>query len=1112
MHRGARGGEDHHRALDRSAVRSFPFIFSLIAAAAGGCVPFTPAGAARGTATRVALSRLGNEALPATANSHPSSWHSALDPRYARHVERAAGFDDWTSALQAAIDDLAAGEAIPASSCASGCGAELPSPACAPACAAPVAPGTPLDFSGTLFLPAGTYAITRPLRVRAPWIRIIGEDPATTRLVWKGPAYDPTADNAGAPPGSYAEAETGSGRVDCLSEPDPAFPPTPPTVTPNNCTRVTLDAGGYPTGRSWMVWIDDANAFEISRLTLDGQGKAEVGIRVAATRHQFPATPAPAGGSGVGRWLDFYGRYRTFGTATGYHFSDLAIEDTARGLWAGVLWRDAAGRSTGSMDSEGDLRRVSFRRIGRSLAGLRPKSPPPGADTSANVLRAAVVTNSQNAMNWNVWESTFTDCDAGLIDGSGAGGLNVWGSLFIRSRVADVAIASSYFNVIRGNTSYQSRKLVTAGGYAPGAEPGGQQPGDQPNQDFWASSSKGGGASWTHLTIEDNVVLDPLSTAIDVRTMEAAILDNVFRAVTTPIAQPSGFGYRDGIDRVGNRVLLVGNTFPEALSRPSPSPLAYPDSYPAHAWWTLYGTHGTRPGASKVPPPAAFIEAENTAAAPGVLAALGIPKMPETPRAVAGRTIVEVAPSYVTATDVQRLSGAIAALCKGYRPRPILHLLPGVFFVDHPLRIPSGCELQIFGDGMSTRIEWGTGTPQVAGGSPGHDAAEDGAIFTLEAPARATIRDLRLGAHAYDTRARRALAQDLNAHPGDPVGQGIVIELRDEPGDQVYLEKVYATVSENPWPGKDDFTRALVATGNHVDVRVEGSGFSNAAVAVDVDGAGSTSGGVRLYGCNSGGNAISSYRVRGGGRLVAVGVEQESTAGIDLRGGSGSFTFVGARYGANIPVFWDAESDSGARANPVKAAWWRAWNAQFTAAKGPGYSSLHAGDFRGTLALIGVDLGLPILREAARDDLTFVFGLRYAYSGNRRYRCNDALDPGLWPSGLTPIRNPETAGACRPAFQISGGTSFVAGSVMTGTPLPASEGCLTPRFTPREHGCESPAENHFVPAMLADLRRARIGPSTVRPGQTNTDVHIARVSFASWDSRAAILLRKVPSR
>jgi hypothetical protein len=1062
----------------------------------------------------VALSGPRDEALPATAANHPSSWHSALDPRYAGYVDRAGGFDDWTSALQAAIDDLAAGEAIPASSCAAACGARLPSPACAPACALPVAPGTPLDFSGTLFLPAGTYAITRPLRVRAPWIRILGEDPRTTTIVWRGPKYDPTTDSSSAPEGSYSEAETGSGRVDCLSEPDPAFPPTPPTVSPNNCTHATLDAKGYPTGRSWMVWIDDAGSFELSRLTLDGRGAAEVGVRVAATNHQFPATPAPAGGSGDGRWLDFYGRYRASGSATGYHFSDLVIEDTARGLWAGVLWRDLAGHRTGAMDSEGDLRRVSFLRIGRSLTDVRPASPPPGADTRANVNRAAVRTNSQNVMNWNVWESTFTDCDAGILDGSGAGGLNVWSSLFVRSRVADVAIASSYFNVIRGNTSYRSRKLVTEGGYAPGSEPGGAQPGDQPNQDFWASSAKRGGSSWTHLTIEDNVVLDPGSTAIDVRTMEAAILDNVFRATTTPIAEPSGFGYRDGIDRLGNRVLLVGNRFPAALARPSPSPLAYPDSYPGQAWWTLYGTHGTTPAASRVPSPAAFIEAENTAASPELLASLGLPRMPETPRAVAGQTVVEVAPSYVTATDVQRLSGAISALCRGDRDRerPILHLLAGVFFVDHTLRIPGGCEIQIVGDGMSTRIEWGTATPQVANGSPGHDAASDGAIFRLEAPARATIRDLRLGAHAYDTRARRALVRDLNAHPGDPVGQGIVIELRDEPGDQVYLEKVNAVVSENPWPGRDDFTRALVATGRHVDVRVEGSGFGNAAIAVDVDGAGAVSGGVRLYGCNSGRNALSSYRVHGGGRLVAEGVEQESTAGIDLRGGSGSFTFVGARYGGSIPVFWDDQIEAGARANPLKAAWWGAFHAHSTTGNSQGYSALRAGDFRGTVAVIGVDVGLPIVREATTDDLTFVFGLRYAYSGNRRFRCHDAIDPGLWPSGLAPGRNPETAAACRPAFQITGGTSYVAGSVMTGTPLPLGEGCLTPLFTPGEHGCEPPAENHFVPAMLADLRRARVGPSAVIPGKNNTDVHLARVTFASWDSRAGILLEKVPPR
>ena len=208
------------------------------------------------------------EELLATANNIPAGWINLKNARYAKYVP--CGSNDWSLALQAAIDDLATSGIVDAS-CANTCfpvhprcGVSPPTPACASACAQPPAVGTPDDFRNTLFIPAGTYAITRSIKVRTPWIRVIGEDPQTTKIVWTGPVYDPTKDDslpiASSTPGdqTYAEAETGMGRIDCLSEPQPIPVPKPPGASPNNCSDVAKDANGYPLGRSWMFWVDGA--------------------------------------------------------------------------------------------------------------------------------------------------------------------------------------------------------------------------------------------------------------------------------------------------------------------------------------------------------------------------------------------------------------------------------------------------------------------------------------------------------------------------------------------------------------------------------------------------------------------------------------------------------------------------------------------------------------------------------------------------------------------------------------------------------------------------------------------------------------------------------------
>jgi hypothetical protein len=445
---------------------------------------------------------------------------------------------------------------------------------------------------------------------------------------------------------------------------------------------------------------------------------------------------------------------------------------------------------------------------------------------------------------------------------------------------------------------------------------------------------------------------------------------------------------------------------------------------------------------------------------------------------------------------------------------PILHLQAGVFFVNKTIRIPAGCEIHIIGDGMGTRIEWGKAVAQTYGAGPGLSATQEGFIFTLEAPARATIRDLMLGAHLYTTQQKGV----ANASPKAPVGRGILIRTKDTPGDRVYMDKVSVAAAQNPYPGTDDFTHAITVEGNHVSTRLDSVGLSNAAFGLNVDGGGQATTGVRVYGGSSGGISRSTYSVKSGGKLVVHGVEDEQTVGINLDGGSGSFTFVGTRYGANNPTPYAPCTIAATCPAPPSpgspSLLWLAWRDQLSSPGGLNHgAALYAGDFHGTISLLGVHVGMTLIRDATSvQDLTFAFGVHYNYSGNTD-ACSYPIDPGLWPDGLAPQVTDlvESANTCTPAFNVTGGASYVAGSLVAkGALLAPKPGCVNPRFGRQERACAPPAANSYVPAMLADLRAAKI--ETIAPAclRTNTDAHIEHVLFQGFDAHMGIYVQKVP--
>jgi len=146
-------------------------------------------------------------------------------------------------------------------------------------------------------------------------------------------------------------------------------------------------------------------------------------------------------GYGVAQWWDALGG-RLYGGATIHQ--DEVFQDMRIGIMAGRL-----GTHFGQLDSEGKIERVTFLR--NSYAGFD--------------------VGSWNALNWWVWNSHFVDCARGVtnefsIDDNGptagAGGFNIYKSLFERSTIADVRIGNTGWFSLKGNISVGSRQFFEA--------------------------------------------------------------------------------------------------------------------------------------------------------------------------------------------------------------------------------------------------------------------------------------------------------------------------------------------------------------------------------------------------------------------------------------------------------------------------------------------------------------------------------------------------------------------------------------------------------------------------------------------------------------------------
>lgn len=221
-----------------------------------------------------------------------------------------------------------------------------------------------------LYLPAGTYAISSTLNLRAgapqKWagVSIIGEHPSNTIIEWHGLA-------GGA---------------------------------------MLVENGGYNNRYSRIQW--------------DGKGTAGYGVA-----HWYNTA------SGV---IDGFGAEHT----------DEIFQNMEIGIMAGRI-----GTGYGSLNSEGQVRRVSFK----------------------NITKACMNTGSPNALNWWVWDSHFEQCARGAgnifsvndtgqtqADSNGGGNVHVYRSVFEKSGIADVNIKTVQWFSMHNNVSIGSARFFQA--------------------------------------------------------------------------------------------------------------------------------------------------------------------------------------------------------------------------------------------------------------------------------------------------------------------------------------------------------------------------------------------------------------------------------------------------------------------------------------------------------------------------------------------------------------------------------------------------------------------------------------------------------------------------
>jgi hypothetical protein len=434
--------------------------------------------------------------------------------------------------------------------------------------------------------------------------------------------------------------------------------------------------------------------------------------------------------------------------------------------------------------------------------------------------KVGLMIESANALDWWVWYSTFQGNGTGVANDQGA--YQVYYSLFEDEPNGDTYVFNTGLFNLRGNTSKGSSAFVNQAFYYTNAAPTILQANtviDPTNDKMYAVWQGNMGA----LFLEDNVFASP---AADVQCGEAT---------PPPNNSDKGCVVNQG-GSYGADTFSIDNTY--TVKDPVNS-----------------GYDAPPPSVSRF-----LAQGDKIVARSSLQPA--VPTMPG-PLPDNHRRVIEVTGK--TGADIQ----AAIAQAQGYcGQKPVVHLPYGEYSVMSPVTVPAGCDLQLVGDGWSTRLGW--------------NGAGAGPVLDLKGPSRATLRELYVSGNQGAATA-------------------ILVEGADQPGSRVYMLEatLNRSTKANLFVDGLDYTyvESLDIEHGFTATAPATTGTSVEVVGGPMAAAGQPQGGKTvLFGGSGGGNYVS-FAVSGGGNLMVQdtwyeGPNQSTYAVVS---GPSQFTVEGSR-------------------------------------------------------------------------------------------------------------------------------------------------------------------------------------------------------------------------
>ncbi len=325
------------------------------------------------------------------------------------------------------------------------------------------------------------------------------------------------------------------------------------------------------------------------------------------------------------------------------------------------------------------------------------------------------------------------------------------------------------------------------------------------------------GQNGARITIQENRILDTTNpVSVEVSNLgPVMLLDNQIRSLSS-----SGPAVKIWTWATGGDLISVGNKY--TVSN------AIAVETPAARWWTQDDQVVARSQIDGTVP-----------VLPGVAPNLG-------------RRVFEVAPGSGAAAIQSAINQA--AVLAGQRP--VVHLPKGDYPVAATIAVPANADVQIVGDGHGSSVRW-TGP-------------SGGAVFRLDGPSKATLRELAINA--------------------GNTANGIVVENADQPGARIHADGLYQERAQQRSVLADKLVNANVNLHNHQADHAAGVGLE----VVGSAGAGTSR--LAVFGGNIWGNTgdCPLFNVANGGRLYVQDVWFEGGTGrvVNLRD-SGTFTYHG---------------------------------------------------------------------------------------------------------------------------------------------------------------------------------------------------------------------------